>query len=406
MGIKVSIIMPSYNRYPLNLLSLYALEYQKFDLSKMEVILVDDASSDDTPLLETYNPPYSFKYVRNKKRRGVSYSRNQGLKKAKGGIIIFLDAEMVVDPKYVEYNYRHHLTNEQAVVFNMGGMKVYSYLFPEFNTEQMNGVRHFAKINPSAGDRLKLYRQQIMDPSNIANYIKRIKEPVPLLDKKNMKSFSQIKPFVVRSPFAAKLHKMGGDIERCHLPWLVCGGNISLKKAVIDAVGGYDEDFTGWGAEDTEFAFRLHKAGIKFVIDPDLTRYHQEHPVLPTKKSEAKKNRVLLRKKHPVFDTYLVSVHKIYGIKYKFMNECVKHYYSLNRKFPGRYKEFNEALVLMLRQSFILQSQNKRIRKLLRKSGLEADPSAKKLIFSQRDEILASGKYRSLVKLFDILSKT
>lgn len=49
--IKVSIIMPTYNKYHQTSLSLYGLSKQTFPHAQYEVILVDDASSDNTPNL-------------------------------------------------------------------------------------------------------------------------------------------------------------------------------------------------------------------------------------------------------------------------------------------------------------------------------------------------------------------
>jgi cellulose synthase/poly-beta-1,6-N-acetylglucosamine synthase-like glycosyltransferase len=78
--IEVSIIIPSYNKYPLNLLTLYSLEKQNFDFSKMEVLLIDDASEDQTSeLLENYQPPYHFNYIRCKQNNGMNmYNSKKG----------------------------------------------------------------------------------------------------------------------------------------------------------------------------------------------------------------------------------------------------------------------------------------------------------------------------------------
>ncbi|MDF2680659.1 MAG: glycosyltransferase, partial [Brevibacillus sp.] len=105
MSIDVTVILPSYNRYPLNLLTLYSLENQTFDPSRMEVILIDDASTDKTHSLQYYRPPYSFQYIRNCRNEGRSKTRNKGIKAAKGEILIFLDAEVIVDPDFVNNHY-------------------------------------------------------------------------------------------------------------------------------------------------------------------------------------------------------------------------------------------------------------------------------------------------------------
>nr|WP_234943115.1 glycosyltransferase [Priestia megaterium] len=70
--IKVSIIMPTYNKYHQTSLSLYGLSKQTFPHAQYEVILVDDASSDNTPnILKEADVPFKFKYIRMKKIKGV-----------------------------------------------------------------------------------------------------------------------------------------------------------------------------------------------------------------------------------------------------------------------------------------------------------------------------------------------
>ncbi|MCJ7983367.1 glycosyltransferase [Priestia sp. OVL9] len=70
--IKVSIIMPTYNKYNQISLSLYGLSKQTFPDSDYEVILVDDASSDKTrDILKEIDVPFKFKYIRMKKIKDV-----------------------------------------------------------------------------------------------------------------------------------------------------------------------------------------------------------------------------------------------------------------------------------------------------------------------------------------------
>ncbi|MEY8348457.1 glycosyltransferase family 2 protein [Bacillus cereus] len=108
MSLEVSIVMNSYNRYPQCLYSLYALEAQTFSHSKMEVIFVDDASTDETPILQNYSSSYTFKYIRCSKNQGRSKAKNIGIDAAEGNIIIMLDAEVIVAPNCVEQQYLYH----------------------------------------------------------------------------------------------------------------------------------------------------------------------------------------------------------------------------------------------------------------------------------------------------------
>ncbi len=53
----------------------------------------------------------------------------------------------------------------------------------------------------------------------------------------------------------------------------------AIQKQTFEKIGGFDESFTGYGAEDTDFAMMFHKAGIQqiFVRDYVLHQYHDKH---------------------------------------------------------------------------------------------------------------------------------
>lgn len=50
--------------------------------------------------------------------------------------------------------------------------------------------------------------------------------------------------------------------------------NFSILKAEFEAVGGFDEKFTGYGWEDIELAVRLRARGVVFDYEPDALGYH------------------------------------------------------------------------------------------------------------------------------------
>jgi GT2 family glycosyltransferase len=53
----------------------------------------------------------------------------------------------------------------------------------------------------------------------------------------------------------------------------------AVQKQTFDAIGGFDESFVGYGAEDTDFAMTFHQAGVKliFVYDYVLHQYHAKY---------------------------------------------------------------------------------------------------------------------------------
>lgn len=96
----VSVIIPTYNRAYILPKSIESVLSQTF--KDLEVIVVDDGSTDKTPYL-VYK--YPIIYVR-KPRKGVSHARNRGLQKARGRLICFLDSDDYFFPQKVEKQIR------------------------------------------------------------------------------------------------------------------------------------------------------------------------------------------------------------------------------------------------------------------------------------------------------------
>jgi len=55
--------------------------------------------------------------------------------------------------------------------------------------------------------------------------------------------------------------------------------SLSFAMSVVDwnSVGGFDERYTGYGGEDTDFAQKLAQAGGQLVWVPEALGYHQHH---------------------------------------------------------------------------------------------------------------------------------
>jgi GT2 family glycosyltransferase len=53
----------------------------------------------------------------------------------------------------------------------------------------------------------------------------------------------------------------------------------AIQKQTFEQIGGFDETFIGYGAEDTDFAMQFHRAGVKLFFIPDyvLHQYHNKH---------------------------------------------------------------------------------------------------------------------------------
>ncbi|MFH1285266.1 MAG: glycosyltransferase [Candidatus Micrarchaeota archaeon] len=99
---RISVIIPTHNEEKMIERSL-AKHLAQTRLAD-EVIIVDD-SSDKTPeIVREYEKKTSgrVKLVHFSERRGVSFARNQGAKAAKGELLIFIDADIMLDPNCIE----------------------------------------------------------------------------------------------------------------------------------------------------------------------------------------------------------------------------------------------------------------------------------------------------------------
>lgn len=88
----VSVIIPTYNRANDLDRCLKSLQNQTF--KNFEVLICDDGSTDNTKeIVEKYNSIMKIKYIKDENFGGPARPRNNGLKKAKGEIIAFLDSD-------------------------------------------------------------------------------------------------------------------------------------------------------------------------------------------------------------------------------------------------------------------------------------------------------------------------
>lgn len=87
----VSVIIPTYNRRQFVCDAIDSVLNQTY--KDYEILVVDDASADET--YEFLKEKYKDKIIliRNKENRGVSFSRNIGMKNSKGEYICFLDSD-------------------------------------------------------------------------------------------------------------------------------------------------------------------------------------------------------------------------------------------------------------------------------------------------------------------------
>ena len=91
MNPLISVIIPAYNEEKNIEKCLHALEIQTIPKKTYEIIVVDGGSTDHTKLIAER---YSNKVLN--ENTSISFARNLGAKHAKGNVILFIDADVII----------------------------------------------------------------------------------------------------------------------------------------------------------------------------------------------------------------------------------------------------------------------------------------------------------------------
>jgi glycosyltransferase involved in cell wall biosynthesis len=105
---KISLIVPTYNRLPILRKCLAALEAQTLPLKEIEVIVIDDGSSDETEeSMRQYQAPFRFQYLR-QANSGTGAARRNGVAHARGEYLLLMNDDTICDPDLIEQHLRVH----------------------------------------------------------------------------------------------------------------------------------------------------------------------------------------------------------------------------------------------------------------------------------------------------------
>jgi glycosyltransferase involved in cell wall biosynthesis len=221
----VSVLVTAYNQNSTLAIVLKALQQQDFD-GTWEIIVCDDGSDQDTlsaikhATLET-GPPMRYVWQPRQGERRAR-SRNNALRCASGRIVILVDGDIAVKRDFISAHAALHTGGRTAV----------------------------------CGSRYWLFLGDL--PEGSRNDL--VVESLLLEDVDLSSLYSEI-----------WFQQQYADSAQ---PWAACWGcNFSFARD--GCVVLFDEEFIGWGAEDQEFACRLHELyhyNLQFV--PSLFGFH------------------------------------------------------------------------------------------------------------------------------------
>lgn len=244
---KISFIIITYNapRY----LALVLESVKRQSQLPYEVVVADDGSTEETRrLVESMQAdfPCLLTYVwQEDKGFRVSKARNEALKVASGDYIIFSDGDLLFHRHFVK-----DFTKAARPGFALIGTRL--FLSRDFTEELLEQGSGYASFKPKG--------KQI--EKNALN---------------GMRVSGIYRLFKVHSKPCLSLR----------------GGLAGMYRTEIDTIGGFDESYEGWGAEDTDMVIRLLHSGVKVrkLKHMGLT-YHLWH-VLNPRPDQARKNTLL-----------------------------------------------------------------------------------------------------------------
>jgi GT2 family glycosyltransferase len=79
-------------------------------------------------------------------------------------------------------------------------------------------------------------------------------------------------------PHPVRVFPPAGAVAPAPQPGLFWSLAFAVRAATYDRLGGFDETFSGYGAEDTDLAFRAERAGVPILFLGGPRAYHQHHP--------------------------------------------------------------------------------------------------------------------------------
>jgi len=211
---KLTLIITTYNWPEALLLVIKSIRYQS--ILPDEIIIADDGSNDKTKdLIANSNKKYGLNIIHSWQEDvgfRAARSRNNAIFKSSGDYIIIIDGDTILNTNFV----RDHILSSEPGYFVQGSR----VLLSKNKTKKILAEK---KINFSFFS----------------------------LGLKNRKNSIHSK--LLSSIFSKKTKHIHG-IKSCNMAF--------HKKDCID-INGFNNDFEGWGREDSEFVVRLINSGVK-----------------------------------------------------------------------------------------------------------------------------------------------
>lgn len=208
----ISVVIPTRNRASHLSRPLQALTRQNFPRERFEVLVVDNASTDNTrEVASEFERTFPHFRLLSEAQAGAARARNCGIRESVGEIVLFMDDDVVPAPRLLEEHWLAHQRHPESAILGR-------VTFPWKGTESP-----FRWVLTHRPEYLQSFRFD--DPENV--------------------------------PF--------NHFYSC---------NVSLRRRAFARVGLFDDEFRAYGFEDTEFGYRLVRSGVRIVFNPRAEGLH------------------------------------------------------------------------------------------------------------------------------------
>lgn len=220
---SVSVILPTYNRASLLPRAVQSVLVQGYQ--DLELIIIDDGSADGTPEVVASSGDSRIRYVRFEQNRGIGAARHEGVSRAQGEFIAFIDSDDIWLP---------------------GKLELQTHLFRK-HTQFEVIFSNFLNVNHVDGNRELGFRQ---------NQVGLAQLQVRQLETGVREISSGLHQAILGSNF-------------------ISPSTVMLKADVVYRAGNFDPSLSG--PEDFEFWWRLAAHGAQFAYtEQPLIERHKD----------------------------------------------------------------------------------------------------------------------------------
>lgn len=246
-----SIVVPTFRRRDTVVESVRALKDQTFPGEFETIVVVDGSDDGSAEALRSLELPFPLTIIE-QGNEGAASARNRGAREAKGEFLLFLDDDMVADPELLVQHNASLRSGADAVLGHLP-------LHPDSPSNFLSKA-----VGEWADERARSLGEK--------------KDALTLLD--------------------------------------LLTGQLSLRRELFESLGGFDIRFTqggSFGAEDTDFGWRLLEAGARVVFNPAAIS-HQRYVVsfrqFLGQWRQAGQADAILARKHPEIASKLLDLHR------------------------------------------------------------------------------------------------